>query len=454
MKRQRRESGQGSKKCVMRRALDGCHGEQRSGVVTVVGAAAAFKPMASHSPATTHPTTTFLLHLRALAQDVLNSSKAITELIDYASKKFLTSLTQSAWEEECELIVTILYLTIAVSKQRNLLFVKGVLVEFFGRWIEDAGGLEFPDILKIVKCEWKCTAFSTLLLLHANLFPDECDLATLEESLTWKSGWFKKKPPLWLLNSTACTDILKVNSLLMKSAMVLGGKVIDLESEDTYIGSTEKFLYANQLYKKGEFKASIECLHSISSQNCGADLQGWILWLTGLGLIKLGKSHTALLKLQAAVDKCQKCIPAIFNIAQIFSDMGLCTAELETLSLLKCSLEERDAFAPMNLQSSILELHHTPPSDLSLRTLCILASRCLQLKMYSEAIEKFTALLEKLEKHHEVMVTCSKTLLKSEDSVPELPAFECILVLAAVAHISNNESENALKVLSKFRETA
>lgn len=189
--------------------------------------------------------------------------------------------------------------------------------------------------MKTLKKEWKCTALSTLFLLHANLFPDECDISVLKDSLTWNNGWLgDKTPPSWLLNATACTDLTAFSSLLLVSAVMLKGDHIHMGCEDSYVGSAFKFLRAVHLYKNGEFEGSINCLQSISSQKCGTDMQGWILWLTGVVLIRLEKPHTALLKLQAAVDKCEMCIPAVFNISQIFFRMDLGGAELETLSLL------------------------------------------------------------------------------------------------------------------------
>lgn len=73
-------------------------------------------------------------------------------------------------------------------------------------------------------------------------------------------------------------------------------------------------------------------------------------------------------------------------------------------------------------------------------------------QMYAEAVMNFTLLLEKLENLHQISTSCSRTLFRPEDDVPELPAFVCILVLAAIAHMGLNESENAVKLFSQFGE--
>ncbi|XP_071544837.1 uncharacterized protein [Panulirus ornatus] len=461
MKRQRGHSsgddvaeGRESKKCVMRRAGGG-HGEQRSGVVTVIRAAAAFKPRTPSDPdassAAAAAATTSLSHLRSLAPKVLTSSASVSELIDYASKKFLSSPSHSCWDVECEMVVTILYMAVTFQRDFTTLAVKGIVAEFFERWLEDAKGLEFQDLVKLLKKEWMCTASSTLFLLYANLVPDDCDISVLKDSLSWSNCWLPEEiPPSWLLNATASTDLSAFSYLLLVSAIMRKGDHLHVDCEDTYVGSTIKFLSGVNLYKKGEFEGSIKCLQTISSEKCGADVQGWILWLTGLILFKVGKPHTALLKLQAAVDKCERCIPAIFNISRIFFSMDLGSAELETLSLLIVSLEEKDPYSPVNLQSSILALHHHSPDDLQCRVLYLLASRCLQMKMYAEAVRNFTLLLEKLENLHQTATSCSRSIFRPEDDIPELPSFVCIQVLAAVAHMGLDESENIAKLFSQF----
>nr|XP_045593975.1 uncharacterized protein LOC123755402 isoform X2 [Procambarus clarkii] len=379
------------------------------------------------------------------------SNASIGELLALASAKFLIPPSNSSWDEECELIITVLYMTLSFPKQCNLLLIKGVLAEFYERWFEDF--VEFSSMLPMLKSEQKCSGLSTLFLLHANLLPTECDTAALKDSLGWTSNWFNKTPPVWLLNASACgDDLATLNSLLFVSAMMLKGDVNDMDFEDNYIGAAMKFLHAGQLYKNGDFEESLKCLQNIPLHKCGSDIQGWILWLMGLGLSKLEKPHTALLKLQAAVDKSEICIPAIFNIAQVFNTLDLYSAELETLSLLFASREVKSMCSAVNLQSSILALHHTPPADLHLRALFLLASRCFQLKMYTDARDKFNTLLEKLEALPRISAACSRTLLRPEDDIPELPAYECILILAAVAHMTCNECENALRILPMFGE--
>ncbi|XP_053636835.2 uncharacterized protein [Cherax quadricarinatus] len=429
------------------------HSEQRSGVVTATATAAAaaatFKPAAFLPPC--RPAAA-AASLRRLAQHVLACEASITRLLDLGSTKFLSSPTCSSFDEECELVITILYMAMSFPGQCNLLLIKGVVADFFERWFEDGGSAEFSSLIHMLKCEWKCSAVSTLLLLRANLLPPGCDIVELRETLTWEKKWFNTTTPVWLMDAAGCTeDVSALNGLLFYSAMMLGGDTVNVDFEGGYIGSTVKFLHGSQLYKKGNFEESLNCLHCIPQSECGADLQGWIFWLTGLCLLKLGKPHTALLKLQAAVDKSQKCVSAIYNIAQVFYSLDLCSAELETLSLLMASGEEEDSPSPLNLQASILALHHTPV-NLSLRAHYLLASRCLQLKMYKEAKDKFTLLLENLEGLCVPSSTRLRTLLRPEDEAPEVPTYECVSLLAAVTHMTCNESKNALRVLSKFKE--
>lgn len=203
---------------------------------------------------------------------------------------------------------------------------------------EETEGDDMSALERTVQKVQRCGSFSTLVLLHANLLPDDSipvgKLRTLPIDTRWDRG---REPPEWLLNATSCKDsLLPFNSVLLTSAEVLqtGWLGRRPNAENTYSGVLASFFQAVGLYKKEDFAGSLQVLEAIPRSFCGRELQGCVLWLTGLDLAKLGKPHTALLKLEAAVKACKACLPAVFNIACIFHQTDLLTAELECLALL------------------------------------------------------------------------------------------------------------------------
>lgn len=451
-------------------------------MVTVVGASSlsSFKPMdasssssSSEPPPPPHPpppptrlhhhdgqtpsscsSSSYLLQLRKVAWESLKSTLSIPSLVDHVTKKFLLLPTSDSWSEECESVLTLLYVALHYPTAVTSLFAKGVAVEFFGRWIADNDNPEVSCASALFTDTVKFADFSILLLLLGNLLPQEVETSQLEECLTWSSEWSPDaSPPEWLLDASGCEgDFTSLKNLLLASSMMLKGVPWQVKSTGGYAAGITDFLVACRLYKEGDYRESLTRLQDIDSEKCCIDLQGWVFWLTGLGLLKLGKSQTALLKLQAAAEKCDSCIPAIFNISQIFNGMGVGAAELETLSLLSVSGEDWQPYATMDLQSSVLRLHYPPPQNLSCRALYMLAARCFQMEMYTESCDNVTSLLQKLQNTTLGPSESYQTLFRPEDNVPDLPSYESIIVLQALGYFQNEDYETTLTVLSKLDE--
>lgn len=183
----------------------------------------------------------------------------------------------------------------------------------------------------------KCASFITLVLLHANLLPDDSipleKLRTLPLDSKWDGG---STIPAWMLDLPCKDSLFPLNAFLLMSAEVqqCGWQGTRSGAGNTYLGVLGSFLQAVGLYRKEDFTGSLQVLEAIPRSLCGSELEGCVLWLTGLGLAKLGKPHTALLKLEAAVKACEACLPAVFNISCIFHQTDMVTAELECLALL------------------------------------------------------------------------------------------------------------------------
>lgn len=181
----------------------------------------------------------------------------------------------------------------------------------------------------------KCGTFTTMVLLHANLLPDDSLPLEKLRTLPLDSKWDGlSSVPAWLVDYK--DSLLPFNSFLLLSAEVqqCGWLSRGSGAGNTYLGVLCSFLQAVGLYRKEDFTSSLRILETIPRSLCGTELEGCVLWLTGLGLAKLGKPHTAMLKFEAAVKACEACLPAVYNISRIFHQTDMVTAELECLALL------------------------------------------------------------------------------------------------------------------------
>lgn len=198
--------------------------------------------------------------------------------------------------------------------------------------------MEFAELIHFLKPDWKCGATKVLFLLCANLMPTDWGSSVLQADVSgWANDWLPAATtPKWLLDALGSTgNILDFITLLRVSASLLKGvPVFSVEVEHSYLGMLSRFLLAASQYRQNEYTCSLGTLQNISSLVCEGRLQAWVSLLGGLCLAKLGRPHTALVKLQDAVDKSPDCIAALFNIAQVFHSLGQPRAELEVLELL------------------------------------------------------------------------------------------------------------------------
>lgn len=208
----------------------------------------------------------------------------------------------------------------------------------FPAGVEDGGKMEFLELMSYLNLEWKCGAAQVLFLLCANLMPDDWGQPVLQAHVSgWACQWLPDMvPPAWLLDAIGSSgDLTDFITLLKVSASLLQGMPIPyIELEDSYLGALTRFLCGVSQYQQGEYSCSLDTLQKINYMACEGRIQAWVSHLGGLGLAKIEKPHTALVKLQDAVDRSPASIPALYNIAQVFHSLSQQRAELEVLDLL------------------------------------------------------------------------------------------------------------------------
>ncbi|MPC62232.1 hypothetical protein E2C01_056315 [Portunus trituberculatus] len=244
----------------------------------------------------------------------------VSALEKLADSWLLSCPSKSSFGEECELVVTLLYAILAVPR------------------MEDGGKMQLSELMNFLKLEWKCGATQVLFLLCANLMPEDWGQPVLQVDVSaWTQEWLPNvAPPPWLLNVLGSReDLTEFITLLRVSALLLQGVPISqTEWEVSYLGTLTRFLCAISQYQQGDYSRSLDTLQHISYVTCERKIQAWVLHLRGLDLAKLGKPHTALMKLQDAVDRSPASLPALYNMARIFQSLGEQKAELDVLDLL------------------------------------------------------------------------------------------------------------------------
>ncbi|XP_064113461.1 uncharacterized protein LOC135220062 [Macrobrachium nipponense] len=412
-------------------------------------ASSAFPP-----PSRINEPSEFLTELRKCAFPALRDSALIPKLLDCVMRKFLLVPNKLSWGEECEAVFTLLYVCLHYPTTVTPQFAEEVASEFVGRWVADSGAGSLGDIAVLIAERNKCSSFALLLLLIGNHVPEKVDKFHLEACISWSNGWSPdSRAPDWLIDALGHNEnIYSLKSMLFTSYMLLKGQPWTLEVRDNYTGVLVQYLAACKLYRESDYYESLSLLHEINLEECGTSLQGWVLWSTGLCLFKLGKSSTALVKLQEAIDKSNSSVPAIFNVSQVFRKMGISSAEVETLSLLVAIGQDWQPYQSMNLQSAILRLHNPPPDNLLSIAHFILGARCFCLKMYEESCNSIAVLLQNLQDTPVVPTTNHRTLFCVEDDLPGLPDYDNIVVLQSLASFQRGNYEVIVTNLDQLGE--
>lgn len=457
MKRRWEDDEEGEEAQRKRRVVASAGGgaaEQRSGVVTVVAAAAAaadkFKPtpLRPSRPRTPPPTLarirTAPMTREPLASLTLEVTKNMLRQPGYVEN----------WREECGVMMNLFYSALCWPSHIDRVLLRGLVADFIRKYCEEMEGDDMNALFHAQHERRKCGTFTTMVLLHANLLPDDSLPLEKLRTLPLDSKWDGlSSVPAWLVDYK--DSLLPFNSFLLLSAEVqqCGWLSRGSGAGNTYLGVLCSFLQAVGLYRKEDFTSSLRILETIPRSLCGTELEGCVLWLTGLGLAKLGKPHTAMLKFEAAVKACEACLPAVYNISRIFHQTDMVTAELECLALLAAGREEKnECLGCPNLQAALLGLYQTRPADLQMRAQFLLAARCLQIKMHKEASSKFSVLLERLENSTVKSSITAKgsAWLQSEDQVPEVPCKETVIVQAAIAHLGDQSIHSAHEILQQI----
>ena len=180
----------------------------------------------------------------------------------------------------------------------------------------------------------KYANFSVLLLLAANHFPSEVEDKDLKECLAWDSLWYPNhNPPQYLLNSLGRDhNVTCLRKLLFASFVTLRGLPLELEARSCgHRNAISEFLIASRCYRESNFDGALACASAIDSTKCSSVLQGWVLWLIGLTLVRLDKPALALVKFEAALERSRTCLPALFNVWQVYRKKLIVPGELLAL---------------------------------------------------------------------------------------------------------------------------
>lgn len=210
----------------------------------------------------------------------------------------------------------------------------------------DDGKVQFSELVNFLKLEWKCGATQVLFLLCANLMPEDWGQPVLQADVSaWTREWLPSMaPPPWLLSVLGSSeDLAEFVTLLRVSALLLQGASISqtecasisqTEGEVSYLGTLTRFLCAVSHYQQGDYRRSLDTLQDISSITCESEIQAWVLHLRALDLVHLGQPHLALLKFQVAAFSSPASLPALYNMARGFQNLGEPKIELQALNVL------------------------------------------------------------------------------------------------------------------------
>ncbi|XP_068220191.1 uncharacterized protein [Palaemon carinicauda] len=350
----------------------------------------------------------FLVDLRRFAFKALIDSAVIPKLLDCVTRKFLLTPTSESWGEECEAVFTLLYVTLHYPSSITAQFAEEVATEFMGRWIADTGTGSLRDLDILITEKKKNASFTLLLLCTANHLPEKVEKSQIEGCLSGSDEWSSDfGVPQWLIDVLGPTENMSsLKRMLFASYMMLEGLPFSLQVQNGYVGVVVQYLSACKLYKESDYNGALVLLNEVDLEKSGKSLQAWVSWLIGLSLFKLGKPHTALVKLQDAVEKCDTAVPAIFNISQVFRKKDLPSAEVETLSLL-----------------------------------------C---RMYEESCSSIAVVLQNLQDTPVCPSVGHRTLFCMEDDLPSLPTYENAVILQAIATFQRGNFEIVLTTLDQI----
>lgn len=389
-----------------------------------------------------HSTSTML---PKLVKEALVSG-SVDQLYEYIDIKFVSTQPSSeTWAEECEALVAASFVSLLWEKSGIWLTrIKLLFQDFCERWHEN-GNIE--DLLTDCTDLQKSSLLGCLILVVDILECSNLNVKILNQCLTWPS---REIPPRWLSDVCGITQggYSDINILLYAVSSVLKGENLKFDYINSYTGSLLCLLTADHHYRKGHYNESLKALNNLTRDNQGDDLLGWIQWISGINLLHIGKHHSALLKLQTAIDSSDLCSRALFTVSQLFHSIDQKAAELETLSLLAVadhSVERHNH----NLQSCLLERLHPRNPEVNEVALFLLAARCLQQKMYKDASKKFNELLNKL-KNPAISKRPCQTLLRPQDDIPHMPEDLCLNILAGCAEFKNGNYKEAILIIGNI----
>ncbi|XP_053153680.1 Fanconi anemia group G protein isoform X2 [Hemicordylus capensis] len=166
------------------------------------------------------------------------------------------------------------------------------------------------------------------------------------------------------------------------------------------------FLQGFQEVEAGNFTAALALLQAAATGLCSKRVLAQIFTLMGCCHLRMGKPQTAIQHLKRALQVDFSFLPALYQAALLYHQLGLTGAELEALALLYQALDDSTQVTTESISPHFLirtelltgtpqltafyGLHHP------LEVKYLLAQRCLQAGRASEAVEHYLDLLAQL----------------------------------------------------------
>ncbi|KAL5009516.1 hypothetical protein ScPMuIL_011821 [Solemya velum] len=165
-----------------------------------------------------------------------------------------------------------------------------------------------------------------------------------------------------------------------------------------------KYLTGVTLFKAGDYAESVKVLDCAKGDNSDKSVTAMTVNLIGSCFAKMGHPHSAIQKYREAVDIDFSFLLPVYNISVQYQKLQLFDAELESLNLLVTTLENehKKSQASQNAASDrgvLCDLLGAVCSITLIQGTYALAKRCLELKRYDVASEKYLDLLSHVEEY-------------------------------------------------------
>ncbi|XP_064594489.1 Fanconi anemia group G protein-like isoform X2 [Liolophura sinensis] len=226
-------------------------------------------------------------------------------------------------------------------------------------------------------------------------------------------------PPLTDENTKALVYILLASCYLSKDKLENCREMI-VKANVTKFKPLSIYIKAWSLYKEQRATDGVTALQALTPADLESTevcLRARIHCLTGCFLSKLGKPHTAVHHLKAALEADFRYTVALYYIAEQYKQLCMESAELEALNLLITTLENSsgtpapcDVTLDQQVSSAVIRLLDLPYTVSVVQVQYLLAVRCLELHRYKAAYQRYMDLMAVIMKSD--VIQCDGKLIK------------------------------------------